>query len=57
MTDLTSWKSAVRGLVILGGRMREMKIMAEEVAKEVKKEDKKKLRTSLKFIKYIIKNI
>jgi hypothetical protein len=57
MTDLTSWKSAVRGLVILGGRMREMKIMAEEVAKEIMKEDKEKLRTSLKFIKYIIKNI
>jgi hypothetical protein len=57
MTDLTSWKSAVRGLVILGGRMEEMKTMSKEVAKEIKEEDKKKLQTSLKFIKYIIKNI
>ena len=57
MTDLTSWKSAVRGLVLLGGRMKEKKLMGKEVAKEVKKEDKKKLRTSLKFIKYILKNI
>jgi len=35
----------------------DIKIPAKEVAKELDKEDKKKIKTAVRFIKYILKNI
>ena len=51
-----SWKSTMRSLILLGGQLMLVKkdwpIFAEM---EVLKQDKKKLRTAVRFIKYIIK--
>ena len=59
--NVTSWKSAIRGLTLLGMQtpnvFLDIKIPAKEVAKELDKEDKKKIKTAVRFIKYILKNI
>lgn len=50
---MRAWNAVLHKLITLGGEGP----APEEAAKEFEKEDKKKLRASLKFIKYIIKNI
>ena len=49
-----SWKSAIGGLILLGGQIKQSnnwKLFIVPVAKE----DKKKIKTAVRFLKYIIK--
>ena len=49
-----SWKSAMRGLILLGDQIKLVKKW-NEFSMTLSKEDKKKIKTSVKFIKYISK--
>jgi len=59
LRNIVSWKSALRGLAILADENDYLWDNWKEARKEIEigKEDKKKIKTSLKFIKYIIKKI
>lgn len=52
----TSWKSAIGGLVLLGDQIKMVKHWKLFLV-PLAKEDKKKIKTAVRFIKYIIKNI
>lgn len=51
-----SWRSALKGLILLGEQIKLVKDWSV-FTMEMSKEDKKKIKTAVRFIKYIIKNI
>ena len=49
-----SWKSAIGGLILLGDQIKQSKKWKLFIV-PVAKEDKKKIKTAVRFLKYIIK--
>ncbi len=50
-----SWKSAMGGLILLGDQIKLVKDWSV-FSMTLSKEDKKKIKTAVRFIKYIIKH-